>query len=202
MRLSIAFVLSLSVALGGCSSKDSGSSAQDASADSGDVTPAATAIVWSVSPGDNATSSCGAMNDTWSVGDTSMNPLEVVSSGSTSNGVQVLVACVVAPTATGFSVMADVQYGSKGSLSISGPIAVVGSAQPGVQMGVTGLFGDHLGLNADLSESDCTVTFNQNPNMGVAATRIWGVIDCPHATASDGTVCDATAQFLFENCGG
>ena len=52
-----------------------------------------------------------------------------------------------------------------------------------------------------MSESDCTVTFTQNQNMGIAPSRIWGVIDCPQAAAPDGTVCDGHAEFLFESCG-
>lgn len=38
--------------------------------------------------------------------------------------------------------------------------------------------------------------------MGIAPTRIWGVIDCPQAaTGSGSAACDGNAEFLFENCG-
>jgi hypothetical protein len=49
---------------------------------------------------------------------------------------------------------------------------------------------------------DCTVSFKgPNPNMGIALGRVWGVLDCPHATfAAQSRTCLGTAEFTFENC--
>lgn len=165
--------------------------------------PAAVALVWSVSPGQNV-GKCGAVNDTFSIGDPEANPIVTASNGSSFNGVPVTVNCDVAPNSTGYSVSANVAYGNVGTLTITGQITVgSGVTTPGTQTGIKGNFNDHVpnGLIANLTDTNCTVTFKSNPNMGIAPTRIWGVIDCPNAAAQNGTVCDGNAEFLFENCG-
>jgi len=171
----------------------------------------AVAVIWKVTEGPNGAGTCGAVYDTFSIGTIPQSGTIVTeSNGSTYNedggsgGAPVTVQCTVAPTSTGYSVQAFVEYGDYGSLTINGSIAVSGSAQPGTQTNISGTFGDGIGLaGAKLADDDCTVTFTQNANMGIAPSRIWGVIDCPNATASGNTAtmnCDGNAQFLFENC--
>jgi hypothetical protein len=171
----------------------------------------AVAVVWTVSQGPNGAGTCGAVYDTFSIGSFSGNPLVTASNGSTyavSDGgaaPPVTVQCTVAQNANGYSVQAFVQYGDLGNLTISGEIAVSGNAKPGTQTNISGEFSDGIGLaGASMSDSNCTITFTQNGNMGVAPTRIWGVIDCPNETQAGNSAaqnCDGNAQFLFENCG-
>lgn len=157
------------------------------------------AITWTVSPGSNSSTVCGAVNDTWQIGNPEGNPIVTVTSGSSQNGVPITVNCDVAQNGNSYSVTANAQYGNEGSLTISGTITIGSDGKP-AQSTVTGGFNDHEGLIANLSQSNCTVTFTQNANMGIAPSRIWGVIDCPQAAASDGTMCDGNAEFLFEGC--
>ena len=165
--------------------------------------PATVALRWTVQPGTNSATTCGAVNDTFSIGNPESNPIVTATTGSSFNGVPVTVSCNVAPNSTGYSVTAQVTYGGEGSLAISGQINVAANAVPGTQTNISGSFDDAVphGLIANMSESNCTVTFTANANMGIAPTRIWGVIDCPQETATNGTVCDGNAEFLFENCG-
>lgn len=168
----------------------------------------AAAVVWNVNSAlPNTSATCGTESDSFTVGDTTMNPIVTVSDGSTANGgVPVTVQCSVTAVSTGFEVNAYLKYGNSATLTIIGTIATSGSGQPGTQTGITGQFGDFIGLKASMTSSNCTVTFTGNPNMGVAATRIWGYIDCPNEAAvpaqSGVTSCDGNAQFLFENCSG
>lgn len=161
------------------------------------------ALVWTVTPGTNSSSQCGAVNDTFSIGDPEGDPIVTASDGTKFNNVPVSVNCKVSPNSTGYSVEATASYGNVGSITITGQFNVASGASPGTQSNITGSFNDAVpgGLIAHLTESDCTVTFSKNSHMGIAPTRVWGYIDCPHDTASNGTVCDANAEFLFENCG-
>jgi hypothetical protein len=166
--------------------------------------PAQAAIIWTVSPGTNSAAVCGSGgNDTWTIGNPEGHPIVTASNGTNFNNVPVSLSCTVSPNSTGFSVTAVAQYGSYGSLSLHGQITVTpGASQPGPQTGITGTFVSGNGLIASLSESNCTITFSQNQSMGIAPTRIWGVIDCPQATTTNGdTTCDGNAEFLFEDCG-
>jgi hypothetical protein len=173
----------------------------------------AVALVWTVSQGPNGAGTCGAVFDTFSIGNIpSSGTIVTASNGGTYGApdsgaaVPVTVQCTVAPDSGGFSVQAFVQYGALGTLTINGQINASGNTKPGTQTNVTGQFSDGIGLaGASMTDADCTVTFTDNANMGIAATRIWGTIDCPHETATNGNSaavnCDGHAQFLFENCG-
>jgi hypothetical protein len=173
---------------------------------------AAVALQWRVTPGPNGAGTCGASNDFFSIGYIPQSgTIVTASNGGTYNedggagGAPVTVQCTVAPVSGGYSVQAFVEYGSLGSLTINGTIMVSGNAAPGTQTGITGTFGDGIGLaGAKLTDDNCTVTFTQNANMGIAPSRVWGVIDCPHATETGNSAtlnCDGNAEFLFENCG-
>jgi hypothetical protein len=112
----------------------------------------------------------------------------------------------VSPDSAEFLVSVYVKYGNEASFMMSNQqINVTGSGQPGPQTNIAASFSDGIGLaGASMSATDCTVTFTQNPYMGIAATRIWGVIDCPKVSAPNDAVassCDGNAQFLFESCG-
>lgn len=205
MNLSPLPLLSLLLLAAGCSAKSSEVLLADAGGAIGKGSsppdPSA-ALVWAVSPGAHV-SACGAVNDTFAIGNPEGSPIVTAPSGSSVDGVPVTVNCAVSPNGTGYAVTANVQYGNEGSLTIEGQINVAPSATPGAQTGIRGNFNDRVpgGLIADLTDTNCTITFTRNPKMGIAATRIWGVIDCPQASAQSGEVCDGNAEFLFENCG-
>jgi hypothetical protein len=163
---------------------------------------ASAAIIWTVYPGSNSSSSCGAVNDTWQIGNPESNPLQIVANGGTANGVPVSVNCDVTQSGSSYTVVANAQYGTEGALTISGTITTGANGVPNPSSTFSGTFNDNLGLRANMTQSNCNVTFNKNPNMGIAATRIWGFIDCPQVATSNGdSTCDGTAEFLFEYCG-
>ena len=157
-------------------------------------------MLWTVTPGNNPSNVCGAVNDVIQIGDPEQ--VQTVSNGGTYKNVPVTVNCSVSPNSTGYSVTASADYGNQGSLTISGQINVTAGSAPGPQQNITGAFNDHVanGLIASMNSNSCTITFTKNGNMGIAPTRIWGVIDCPQDTAANGTVCDGNAEFLFQNC--
>jgi hypothetical protein len=163
--------------------------------------PASVALAWAVQPGTHV-GTCGAVNDTITIGNPEGGP-DVVATGTSFNGVPVTVNCDVAPNSGGYYVSANAVFGNQGQLTIKGQINVAAGATPGTQTNITGSFGDNTpgGLIANLSDTNCTITFTHNAHMGIAPTRIWGTIDCPNASATNGTVCDGNAEFLFEYCG-
>jgi hypothetical protein len=165
--------------------------------------PPSVALAWVVEPGTHTNAECQAVYDHFNIGDDSTNPLQVSANGETAGGVPVTVNCDVASNSGGYNVSANAVYGNQGQLTIKGQINVAQGATPGPQTGITGSFSDHVpgGLIANLTDTNCTITFDKKAGMGIAPTRIWGYLDCPNAAAANGTVCDAHAEFLFEYCG-
>jgi hypothetical protein len=199
-KRSTASLVALTLGLAACSGTAIGGSSEDAGADASHVVAQA-AVVWNVTPGTNSAAGCSAVDDTWEIGNPESAPIVTVPNGGTSNGVPVTVNCVVAPKPDGYTVVANVQYGNDGALTVTGLVTVGANGQAETATAMSGVFNDNLGLVANLSQNNCTVTFTQNPNMGIAAGRIWGVIDCPQATTTTGSeVCDGHAEFIFEGC--
>jgi hypothetical protein len=51
------------------------------------------------------------------------------------------------------------------------------------------------------AQTDCTMTYDSSPSMGVAAGRIWGVVTCGKGVdLAKSHTCQVTAQIRFENC--
>jgi hypothetical protein len=175
----------------------------------GSGSPATVGIMnWDIQPGDsgsNGPSVCGAgAGVEFQIGNPEANPIVTVNTGTnTSNGVGVTVACTVSPDTGGFNVNASVAYGQLGTMVISGQFNDSGNGTPPDATGIHAQFTANFpGFIATLNDSSCTVSFTKNSHMGIAATRIWGFIDCPNANdPNHGTTCDASAEFLFENCG-
>jgi hypothetical protein len=164
--------------------------------------PPSVALQWAVEPGQST--SCGAVYDHFSIGDDGANPIQTSANGDSVNGVPITVNCDVAPNGGGYSVSANAVYGNQGQLSIKGQINVAqGATTPGPQTGITGTFSDHVagGFIANLTDTQCTITFDKKAGMGIAPTRIWGYLDCPNAATTNGQTCDGHAEFLFEYCG-
>ena len=154
----------------------------------------------SIGPGNTAaTSSCGfaAGTDWLDIGTSDGVEYSPVPSGSNLGGATVNVDCRVTPSGDGFDVditTSKTGEDTGGSLSISGHFT-----SSGVQSKITGTFGQQI--KGTFTAADCTVTY-ENQYMGVAAGRVWGVLDCPDANyASQMRTCDAQAEFRFENCG-
>ena len=160
---------------------------------------------WTITPGNSSTNelNCGAgAGVTFSIGNPEGSPIQTVSDGQTQNGVPVSVSCTVSPSSGGFNVNAKVAYGTEGTLTISGTFSAPSNATPPTATNIDGEFSSGFpGYIAQLADSACTVTFTNNAHMGIAATRIWGYIDCSDSKNQDGQDCDAHAEFLFENCG-
>ena len=199
---------SLALSLAGCSSPTTGPAWDGGPAfkDGGGVAPPAAlpaevALIWTVFPGNNA-GTC-ALDDTFTIGNPEGAAAPTVQNGGSSLGFPIAVTCTVSPDAAGYSVSADVAYGTAGTLRISGQIDVTPGSSPTVANGIQGVFYDHIRpeVTKTLTDTNCAMTFTSNPKMGIAAGRIWGDIDCSRATAPDGTVCAGRAELLLLNCG-
>jgi hypothetical protein len=160
------------------------------------------AILWQVFPGTNSSATCGAVNDQFQIGNPEADPLVIAADGSTYMGVPITVNCDVSQSGQTYNVVANAQYGTLGALTIQGQITVGADGTPNTATNFSGTFNDNLGLKANMSESNCTVTFTKNAHMGIAPSRIWGFIDCPQEqTQNMQSTCDGNAEFLFEYCG-
>jgi hypothetical protein len=105
------------------------------------------------------------------------------------------VSCKVVPNATGFDVQlqASLSGASGGSITVQGSVTASGM-QTGLKV-VTASSTDMF------AQTDCTMTYDSSPDMGVAAGRIWGVVTCVKGVdLAKSHTCEVTAQIRFENC--
>lgn len=147
---------------------------------------------------------CGITDPVWvGVGTSTQS----VNDGDAQDGKQVNVNCSVSANSDGsFQVNASVTLAGTGSVTINGKLT--GSGQ---QTNVHGVF--QRGDFGRFDQNDCTIDFSRVSNMGVAAGRVWGDLDCSHASdpsqprpnpaggAQVPRACEGTAEFKFENCG-
>jgi hypothetical protein len=162
------------------------------------------AISTQINLGSNSATTCavgGGVN--WAIGSFG-DPIVTAEAGGTYQNIPVTASCDVSQNGSNYSVNASVKYGQEGSLTLSGTIVgQSGTANTwSPQQNITASFGggSQTGFIETLSESNCTISFASDSNMGIAPTRIWGTVTCPTASSSDGTTCEGTAEFLFENC--
>jgi hypothetical protein len=134
---------------------------------------------------------CQLKTETWLViGDTT----HPVSDGESQTGSNVSVSCSVAPDGDGFKVNGQATLAGQGSITITGRFTAAGD-QPNIRAVFT------RGDTGSFQQNDCSVAYSSNPNMGVAAGRVWGRIRCPHATYdAQSRTCLGEADFRFENC--
>lgn len=150
----------------------------------------------------NGSAVCGVTDPSWVViGSSSAS----VDDGADQTGVGVKVSCSVTANSDGsFQVNAIGVLGNVGSVTITGKFTTSGD-----QAGIRGVF--QRGDFGHFEDTNCTVSYKNNPFMGVAAGRVWGNIDCPSAADSsqnrqgaDGgptaRACEGLAEFKFENC--
>jgi hypothetical protein len=107
--------------------------------------------------------------------------------------------CVVSPAGTDeFNVAGTIALsGATGGLfKIDGKLKTQGDQNTNIHA----IFSSKKSGNT-YDDRTCTVTYEASYR-GIAPGRVWGIITCPTATNSQAqTVCEATAEFRFENCG-
>ncbi len=120
------------------------------------------------------------------------------------------VNCTVTSNGGGYDVRLSAQLpGSEG-----GAFSLTGHVDANGGTGLTAIFAN--AMEGDFSSTSCTVTYKYAgstiaADQTVSAGQIFGHVDCPEATnsntqitLSDGaaatTTCDASADFLFQNC--
>jgi hypothetical protein len=168
-----------------------------------DATPPARRVILEATfgPGTHSNMECPIANDTWvdigAFGNPPLVPVRPVNSGDDNGNGPVDITCSVKGNdAAGYdiAVSATLSGLSGGTVSVTGHMTTTGE-----QTGITGVFQrSDYGL---FRENDCTVTFTENQNMGIAPGRVWGTLHCPNAFRSDqNRTCDGEAQFRFENC--
>ena len=124
-------------------------------------------------------------------------PVPVDDGGSDQQGT-VSLTCSVKADGDNFDVLvtATLSGATGGSVTITGTIPPGTPSGANVTMNVT--------HNAQTFKSNtCTVTFDPTLGHAIAAGRVWANIDCPDADnnqSSTEQMCDANAQFRFENC--
>jgi hypothetical protein len=155
---------------------------------------------------------CGFGSDeTWQLGSmTSPKPVDYAD-GSSAGGSMVNVFCQVDQSGDGYSIdlSATIQGAISGSLTVNGQVSATGSSSNlSANFTTAGLhFSENNGCTFTLTYNGGPVPMNGLPAQG----RIWGHIDCPVARdngqeglGADGgditRTCDASADFLFENC--
>jgi hypothetical protein len=106
------------------------------------------------------------------------------------------VSCSVVENGDGFDVAAEGELSGAtgGAMTLQGHV-LRGVDSPNVTVSLSRKGETYTG-------STCTVTFNTQAGHGIAAGRIWALVDCPDANApSEQKVCATHAELRFENCG-
>jgi hypothetical protein len=106
------------------------------------------------------------------------------------------VTCSVAPNGASFDVSVSVISGSRMSFSASGSVNTDG--------GALAVYEFDQSTQATLSDPACAITILNNLGT-VKKGAIWARFNCSNftdPTAAGGTSCNATGEFIFENCGG
>lgn len=190
MIRSLAFVLPVSIAVfcaPGCS----------------DAAPPSRRVILEATfgPGNHTATECPISGTDWvdigAFGNPPIIPVRPVNSGEDNGNGPVDITCSVKGNdAAGYEVAASATLSglSGGTVSVTGHFTTTGE-----QTGLVGVF--QRSDYGQFRQNDCTVTFTDNPNMGVAPGRVWGKLLCVNAARSDqGRTCDGEAQFRFENC--
>jgi hypothetical protein len=173
-----------------------------ASACSDPTPPAARAIIDSnMGPGAAGDMACMISSTQWveigGFGNPPAVPVRTVDNNTDNGNGNVTIVCSVKGNdASGYVVSASATLaGSEGgTVSISGTFTPTGD-----QSNISATFQN--ATFGSFRESDCTASYAANPNMGVAAGRVWATIDCPNIQRPDqNRTCAANAQIRFENC--
>ena len=126
-----------------------------------------------------------------------VDPLRPVDDGGEDGQGTASVSCSVVEATDGFDVILSAQLSGAtgGAMTLSGHI-LRNIDSPGVTMRISRK-GETYSANAN-----CTMTFNTGIGHGIAAGRVWGIVDCPDAEApGQQRICATNAILRFENCG-
>ncbi len=149
--------------------------------------------------GMHATAECGTTGTFFNIGSFGApgdeeQPPQPIEDGATEQQGNVSLQCSVVPSGDGFDVNGFVTLSGAtgGSFSISGHFAA-GGQQQNINVSLT--------RNGEtFRQSNCVADYPL-ANQTVAAGRVWANVTCPDSTnSSSQKVCEATAQFRFENC--
>ena len=121
----------------------------------------------------------------------------VATGGASGQGTADVSCSVTAAGPDTFKVNATVVLsGATGGLfTIAGDFKTTGDQTAAVRLS------GKLSANTYYDTDSCVVKYSE-PNMGVAAGRVWGVVTCQNAVnqADSNRACGVEAQFRFENC--
>jgi hypothetical protein len=163
--------------------------------------PARVVLESDIGPGMAGDMACMISATNWveigSFGNPPTIPVRPVDNNTDNGNGNVSVVCSVkGDDANGYDVSASatLQGAEGGTVSIAGHFATTGdqsNLNVSFQNAMYGAF----------RQADCTATYTDNKNMGVAPGRVWASLNCPAIVRPDQMrTCAATAQFRFENC--
>ena len=160
--------------------------------------------------GVNDSSACGQGDISWTLGNPVSPKPVLYANGSAQVGGAVSINCSVDQNGNGYNLQlgAELDGPMGGTLFVTGMINATGMS--------TGLSGSFTSMGQNFLDHNCTFTqsYNNGPlpmGGGPATGRAWGHIECDHAAdmgqqglGADGgeitRTCEASADFLFENC--
>jgi hypothetical protein len=183
-----------------------------ASACSSSPAPPDAFVAASLQPGGAGKCSIGFQTKIFEVGVATGTQPNTVQNGKSQAGGEVSVSCTVHPDNGGYDLDLFVELHNQGAMQLNSTSPVMSSGGQGI---IGSFTRDVGGAGQTYNSNNCTISFQYMmepvPNsMPIAGGRIWGHVSCPDAmgnsmfltdggSASD--VCDAEADFLFENCG-
>jgi hypothetical protein len=142
---------------------------------------------------------------------TDSNPKRV-NDGTTQQGRGgVTLDCTVHPSGSTFNVALSAQDENTTVGGGGGMTVTANGVDPST--GATNVTGNFSFGGVQYRDTNCTITYTFNGSQislannapKVAAGRVWAHIDCPNASSQgsgQNNICDANADFVFENCGG
>jgi hypothetical protein len=210
----------LAVACGGSTSSSGGGIT---AADGGMQAPPPDTFVNAAVGGGSACSSFSTLKSFLQIGQATAGHPTTVQDGGQDRNANVTLNCMVHAQGNGFDIeLSATENGPQGgSLTIAsamGQGTVTKMASSGISASFVGqggvVFREQAGSNDPMG---CTITYEYDPSGSIggvagdspvptsppiASGRIWGHIKCPNAVeqATPSVLCDAEADFLFEQC--
>jgi hypothetical protein len=186
-------------------------------ADGGSMHPPPDTFVNAAVGGGSACAAYPSLKEWLQIGQAVAGHPNTVQDGGQDRNANVSVSCTVHPQGSGFDVeLSAVEAGPQGgSLTITSPQGQ-GIVTTATSSGISASFVVPGGM-VFRAQGGCTITYQYDPggsvggvagdspvptNPPITAGRIWGHIKCPNATATAQSmlVCDAEADFMFEQC--
>jgi hypothetical protein len=168
----------------------------------------------SLQPGGSGMCSIGFQSTIFEIGVATGTQPNTVKDGGSQAGGQVSVSCTVHPDNGGYDLSLFAELHDQGAMQLNSTSPVMSSGGQGVVGSFTKTVGTSSGQT--FTANDCSISFTYMqepvPNAApIAGGRIWAHVSCQDAVGnssfllpdggSTNQVCDAEADFLFENCG-